>query len=117
MTLPYIALTSPTDFTEGVRIFLWGQVIASGLTWGVYLVIAVRLTIRSVWDFITDLLPYFCESLLVVFIVSLLQFAISDPWLLMFSQVIAGIGLYLLINYLLGSRIQRDALEYVSGLL
>lgn len=116
VTLPYIALSSPADFTEGVRIFLWGQVIASGLTWGIYLVIAVRLTIRSVWDFIVDLLPYFSESLLTVFLVSLLQFFVSNPWLLLISQGVAGVGLYLLINYLLGSSIQRDALEYIRGL-
>lgn len=115
ITLPYIALSSPVDFTEGVRIFLWGQVIASALTWGVYLVIAVRLTVRTIWDFVIDLLPYVAESFLVVIAVALLQFVISNPWLLMLSQGILGAGLYILINYLAGSRIQLDALSYLTG--
>lgn len=115
ITLPYIALSSPTDFTEGVRIFLWGQVIASGLTWGVYLYIAANLTIRSCWQFITDLLPYLAEAFLVVIAVALLQFVISNPWILMFSQGLSGLGLYFIINRLLGSKIQRDALTYLTG--
>lgn len=40
---------------------------------------------------------------------------ISNPWLLLPVQLIAGAGVYMGLNAMLHSAIQRDALNYIRG--
>ncbi len=115
ITLPYIALTSPDDVTEGIRIFIWGQVIASAVTWAATLIITARLSWRTCWQYLVDLLPYAAETLLLIIPMHILSTVIPNPWVLVIAQSVIGLTLYLAINAALRSKIQRDAIEYLTG--
>lgn len=113
VTLPWIALSSPTDPTEGLRIFLWGQVIASAVTWAATLVMTVKLTSRTLAAFLTDLLPSLAITLAVMAAMWLPSVWIGNDLALLMAEALTGAALYLGINHVGGSRIQRDALAYI----
>lgn len=114
VTLPYIALSSPADVTEGLRIFIGGQVVASAATWLATLILSARLTVNGVGRFLLDLVPYAALSLPIMAAMALLAPLISDPWTLIATQSAVGIGAWLGVNALLGSVIQRDVLKYIA---
>lgn len=113
VTLPWIGLTSVADVTEGLRIFLWGQVIASAVAWTVTLILTVRLIRRSVWQFIADLAPYIALTAAVMALMTIPALHVTDSWILLALQCTIGAGTYLGANAMLGSKIQRDAINYV----
>lgn len=113
ITLPYMAMTTPGDPVCGLRILLWGQLIASVITWFVTLVVAARLSGRAWAKYIVDCLPYVAETLAIMAVMIMLAAVIENPWILLAAQGIAGLGLYLAINAMLRSQIQRDALDYL----
>lgn len=113
VTLPYIAVTSPGDPTEGLRIFLWGQVISSALTWALTLVFTARLSQRHIGAYLYDLFPYLAETIVIMIPLLWVKSVIGNPWLLMSVQLAAGMAAYIGINALLRSRVQSDALNYI----
>ena len=115
ITLPYIALSSPADITEGVAIFLWGQVAASAVTWVVLLIIGARLSWRTPWHVLTDSIPYALLSLLAVIAMLLVKPLFDQPLAILACEAVTGIGIYLLINHLCDSKIQRDVIGYILG--
>lgn len=112
-TLPYIALSSPENLTEGITIFLWGQVIASVIAWAVMMVIAAKVSWSSPWRYLYDLLPYAAVSLLIAMGLWYLRDIIVNPWLQIVSVSIVGAALYIGINRLLGSKVQSEAFAYI----
>lgn len=114
VTLPYISLSTPDSLVEGVKIFLWGQLAASALTWVATLLIAVRLCHRSAFSFLLDLTPYLMETLLILVPVGAIALIVDNPLVTCIFQGVTGIALYMGINALLGSRIQRDVTEYFT---
>ena len=113
LTLPYMALELPGNPNYGLTIFVMGQLVASVVSWIVTLFIAASLSKRSWAEYLTDLLPYLVESLLICSGVWMLSGCIDNPWLLCLAQGSAGAGLYMLVNWVLRSKIQRDALDYI----
>lgn len=113
LTLPYISLSEPGAITQGLVIFLWGQVAASVIAWMVTLVYAARLSRRRVLEYITDLAPYTIETIAICTVMMLWTSVISNPWLLIAAQALTGVAIYLGVNHLAGSTIQRDALNYI----
>ena len=115
VTLPYIAETLPGDPVKGVRVMLWGQVIASVLTWGVTLWFTARATGIGMWKFVADMIPYVAIAT-VAMAVSVCSGMLSDShWMLVVIQPLAGMATYAAINYVLHSRIQADAIQYLFG--
>lgn len=115
ITLPYIAISTPTDLTEGVVIFLWGQVGASAVTWIVLLFIAARLSWRTPWQLLSDSIPYLLITLIAVGAMLRIPRLLTADWAILLCEIAAGGGIYLLLNYLHGSKMQRDVLEYILG--
>ncbi len=113
LTLPYIALTTPDDLTAGLRIFLWGQVISSILTWIATLVLAARLTSRNVRSMLFDLLPYASLTAVLLIPLAWMSTLSINPWLIIVAQTICCATLYIGVNRLLGSRIQADILQHI----
>jgi len=113
VTLPYIALSHPGDITEGLRIFLWGQVAASGATWLATLIVAARLTVRNAMQFLRDLIPYAALTAPIMAAMSLAATVVANPWALLLVQSAGGCSLYLGANALLGSAIQREVLSHI----
>jgi len=113
ITLPFLTLSTPADVTEGIRIFLYGQVAASAVFWAAMTLMAARVTGRRWWTLLLDIAPYLVETLLAV---SLMAFIVSlpmSPWAAMALALAAGAVLYLGLNRILHSRIQSDALAYI----
>lgn len=114
VTIPFIGLSESGALTRGLVIFLWGQVGASVLSWAVTLAIAARLSRRPVMQYIADAVPYLAETALACAAMWALSLVIGNAWLLLAAQCIVGPGLYIGVNALLHSRIQRDAIAYIT---
>lgn len=115
ITLPCIALSWEGDITAGVRIFILGQVVASAVAWFATLLIAAKLSRRSWLQYLSDSLPYAMLTLLILIPMYYESGLVSTPWLLCVVQLATGSGIYLLANFVLGSKVQRDALAYFRG--
>lgn len=115
LTIPYIAISSDADPTWGLSVMLVGQLVASALTWVVMLGFTVRVAKTSLWQYVRDLLPYLGLSLVAAPIMVLLRDAMPDAWLGIFVPAIFAIVFYLGANYLLGSRIQKEVVSFISG--
>lgn len=111
-TIPFIATTYPNDPVYGIKILLWGQIIASAISWIATICVTAPLTNRSKLSFIIDLVPYLTQTLVLMIPMYLLSFVISNVVLLPITQATIGIVLYISINYLMRSKIQKDAFDY-----
>lgn len=114
-TLPYIAETLPGDPVKGVRVMLWGQVIASVLSWIVTLLYTARATGIGVWRFIADMLPYVAITAVAMMVAMAAGLLSESSWALVVLQPLAGMVVYVGINFVLRSRIQADAFQYLFG--
>lgn len=112
-TLPVIAWSTPDDLTLGVKIMLIGQVIASAITFVVTIIIIARITGRSSWNFIGDLLPYIAETIIIMIPLALIMIINVAPFIILLAQFLIGLVLYLGINYVSRSVIQKEAIDYV----
>lgn len=112
ITIPYIAITSIDDPVYGVKILLWGQIIASAICWVATIYITAPLSNRSIWNFISDLIPYFVQVVIIMIPMILASYIINNEFILLIVQSAIGIVSYLTINHILRSQIQKDAIDY-----
>lgn len=112
ITLPYIAVSTPESPTYGIAIMLWGQIAASTLTWIYTLVMAAKCSWRTWWEFVTDSLPYCATTFIAWIPAAALAQVLKNEMLLLVVQAATFIVVYIGINAALGSRIQRDALDW-----
>lgn len=115
VTFPFMALTMPGDPVYGLRILLWGQIAATLLTWGASFVVTVRVTGVGPWRFITDMMPYFMQTILIIPVMLIVAMPIAAPWLKLTVMAITALTLYLGGNHLFHSKIQREVLQYITG--
>lgn len=113
LTLPYIALSHPDDVVYGVKILLWGQVAAAILTWAVTLFVTAPLSGRSVMAYVMDYAPYIVETLVVIGVFRWVGQMIDNELLSLVVQGLIAVVMYVGINCLTGSAIQRDALSMI----
>lgn len=115
VTFPFMALTMPGDPVYGLRILLWGQIAATLLTWVASFVVTVRVTGVGPWRFITDMLPYFMQTILIIPVMLIVAMPVGAPWLKLTVMAITALTLYLGGNHLFHSKIQREVLQYITG--
>lgn len=113
VTLPYMSLSSPGNLVEGLEIILWGQVIASALTWIATLATTVRITGMSWTMYLRDMLPYFGSSAVIAAVIYAFTFAALPDWLMLTLQALTAAALYLGINRILPSKIQREIFAHL----
>lgn len=115
LALPYISLATYDNAVYGLTILLWGQLAASFITWVATVIVTARLTSISAWQYIHDMLPYLLSSVIIGLAVwQLARLPMSD-FALLVSQGIAALLLYVGVNCLFPSRIQRDVFAYLTG--
>lgn len=114
-TLPYLAVSLPEDPVYGLTVMLWGQLGASVLTCAVTLRIVSRLTSRPVRQYLADMAPYVALSLVIAFVMWFTGTFIISPSLSCAVLSAEAVILYAGINYLSGSRIQRDVFAFICG--
>lgn len=109
--LAIVAIVATIPF--GIEWLVGGQVIAAF----VYFIYAVWLTSSvtgySLAGMVKELIPYTVISVAGAVPAWLLGQVIESPWLLLPAQLVAFSCIYLLINYLLRSRIQQEVLGYL----
>lgn len=111
-TFPFMAMATPQNPVYGIEILLWGQVIASAITWVVTMKVTAPLSHRTMWSYIKDLTPYLLQTTIIMLPMYLLSQVIDNVAILLVSQSIVGLTLYVAINHLMRSKIQKDALDY-----
>lgn len=117
LCLPWLGLGADQGLTSGVRIFLWWQLAATFAAWAVTLAMTARLSWRTSWQFLADLIPYAAITAIACAPMLALSRCISQPWLLLAAQGACGTAAYLGANAVLGSKIQAEALRYLRQML
>lgn len=110
-SLPYIAMSRDTNIVWGLEMLLWGQLIASAITWIATLVVVARLTEMSVLSYLRDLAPYIILSLIIGGLMYSVYFLTTQPIVILIAQIAIGLGLYLTINHVAGSVIQQEVIS------
>lgn len=111
-TLPFMAMSTSDNPVYGIEILLWGQIIASAITWLATLMATAPLSNRTIWGYMVDLTPYLVQTLMIMIPMHLLSFVIDNVVLLLTAQAVTGAVLYLSINHIMRSKIQKDAFDY-----
>ena len=114
-TLPYIDLQRPGQPVLGLEIMLWGQLIASIISWITTLIYTTRFTTTTISSFIKDLLPYLISSTVICIGLWKLSEIIYNPLICLAIQIPSALIVYFLVNKLMGSKIQDDVLGYIRG--
>ena len=112
-TLPYMSLSSAANVVYGLEIMMWGQVIASALTWVATILTTARVTSIPAACYLRDLLPYFAISILIASGLCLVACTGWVAWQILAVQVALGLGFYVGINSMLSSKIQRDIFAHI----
>ena len=118
ITLPYMASTLPTDPVYGLQIMLWGQVVASLIAFVATIITTAKVTGISILSFLRDLAPYIVSSLIIAALISvipqLISPAVTADWIVLLIQIVVSLSLYVGINALFPSKIQRDILNQLK---
>ena len=112
-TLGYIPLSRPGDIVYGLRIMIYGQILAAVITWFATLLIICRMTDRKVSGMLGDIAPYLVGSLIASAVAIAAGQPFVNPWSVFAVQAVVGFGVYIIINYIAGSVIQREAFRFI----
>ncbi|MBO5052778.1 MAG: lipopolysaccharide biosynthesis protein [Muribaculaceae bacterium] len=115
--LPILSDTTPDNPVWGLEIMLWGQIVAAIAAWITTLIAVKRATGRSIGIFIVECVPYLAMCLVIGTAMYLIGYNIPNPWIALPLQGLIGLSVYLIINHLLKSKIQADAIAYIKGKL
>lgn len=111
-TIPFLNLTTPLNPVYGLEIMLWGQVAASALTWLITLVSTVRISRVPVMMFLTDMLPYFAQTAVIIPLMGVAGAPFENPWLKILLMGATGLCLYIGGNFFFKSKIQKEVFMY-----
>lgn len=117
VTFPVMAVSLPGNPVWGVSVMLWGQVAAAVVAWALTIWYVNRRCGVSGARLILDYMPYLLLSLVLGAMMLAIGEWVANPWIAIAAESIMGLGLYMLVNSLAGSRIQEDAIAYVRGKL
>lgn len=112
VTLPYLAIQTPGDPVYGISLLLAGQVGASAISWIYTLIMASRRTGLGLGAHLRDLAPYFVLAALGAAVIWSMRYLPGSEFLLTGAGLIAAGVVYFVGCKVLGSKIQREALDY-----
>lgn len=113
ISLPFMTILSDGDIVYGIKIMLAGQIVAALVSCAVSLIVAAKASKQSSLQYVVHLLPYLVITLLALAAAYPVCTVISNPWLLAAVQSIVMIGVYILVNSLLHSALQKEVLSYI----
>jgi hypothetical protein len=114
-TLPFIAISRGDDVVYGIKLLLLGQIVASAICWAVMVIKTAPVSGRSVGSFLADSVPYMVESVMIMAVIWVESLVISNCWVLLICQGVTALVLYVAVNAVLNSAIQRDVLSFLRG--
>ncbi len=110
-----IALAILVTVPYGIKWLVIGQLVA-GVVCYVYTAVLVYKATGYHWALlINEAMVYVMWIMLALFPVKLLELAVTDCWLLLPLQLMVGAAVYLLINALMRSELQKEVLTYAFG--
>ena len=115
VTFPFMAMSLPGDPVYGVRILLYGQLVATVATWILSLAVTVRRTRIPLVRFVADMLPYLMQTLVIVPVMLLCASVFDAAWLRLTVMCAVALVLYIGGNRILGSKIQGEVFAYIRG--
>ena len=110
---PVLALSTPTRPTYGLELMLYGQIAASALMWLLTLIAAAKVTGSGILGYITDAGVYLLTAAPAVAAAVAVQALVSSPFMAIAAGGIAAAAVYLAVNAMLGSALQREVLALV----
>lgn len=113
VTLPFINESRAGNPVWGLEIMLWGQILSSFVAWIATLILTMRLIKAQIRIFLADLMPYLGLVLFISVILIGIDWIIKSDIIVLLLQIIVALTLYLGINRLAGSNIQREAIAYI----
>lgn len=113
VTLPFMTILSDGDLVYGIKIMLAGQIIAAFFSWTVSLIVAAKASKQKSIQYVVHILPYFVISMLAVLAAYPVSTVVSNPWLLAVFQSMVLIVVYVAINSILHSALQKEVLAYI----
>lgn len=113
ITLPYLNETQPDNPVWGLELLLWGQIAASALTFGITLIYTAKLIGANILRLLLDLAPYATLTLLIIPVMTAVGWMFASPLVCLMVEAVVALTLYLGINKLAGSNIQKEVLGYL----
>lgn len=114
-SLPFMSTSTAEDPLLGIRIMLYGQILASIVAWVITLISACRVSGAKVGAYLRDLLPYLVLTLFICPVLWLIASFDLPPVIILILQCAAGSSLYIGANCLLRSKIQAEAIAFAMG--
>lgn len=114
-TLPFIAMSREGDILFGIRILLYGQLGASVIAWAVMTVKTAKVTGRRFGQFLGDNVPYLAETVVIGAVMWGESLLIGNCWTLLLVQALTGVGMYVGVNLMLKSVIQKEIFAFIRG--
>lgn len=113
-TFPVMALETPDNPVYGITLLLYWQLAASAVTWIVTLVVTVRSVGIKAGTLLGGLLPYMLISVIAAIPALPVEGLSDNPWVTLVLQTGIFLTVYLLINAVLGSKIQKEAFSMIG---
>jgi len=112
-TLPFISDTKPGNPVWGLELMFWGQIGSSAITFAVTMIYTAKLIGADILRLLGDLAPYLVLTLLIIPVMTAAGWLADSPMLTLIIEAVVALGLYLGINKLAGSNIQKEVLGYL----
>lgn len=104
-----------TVFFNNLPLLVWGQLIASGVTWAIVLVMTSRSTAKSLRVMMADLLPFLILSVGMAAVCVLAGSVFTSAWMQLAAEIVAGGLAYWLALKLLHFPELSEAETYLLG--
>lgn len=104
-----------TVFARSVELLVWGQLLASVLTWVVIVLMTGKVIGYGVGRMIKDLLPYLGVALLMGGVCLLTGMTALPAWVSLIVEVALGGSFYVAVMYLIKMPELKEAADYLFG--
>lgn len=115
LTFPYMSLSTDTNPVEGLAILLSGQLVSSAITYIVTLIVCCRYTEMHLSGYLRDLAPYFLLTMILLPMILWINSLHIHAALQLAAGGCVALAMYMGVNYLAGSQIQKDILAFARG--
>jgi O-antigen/teichoic acid export membrane protein len=110
-----IAAILATIKSGSVEILVWGQFLATLVTFIIILFITHRAIGYKISKTLSDNAPYFILTAAIMAGISLIPKLVNSPAIILLAEAVAGAGIYYIVLKLAGSAILKEAQEYALG--
>lgn len=113
-TFPFMADSTPTQPAWGLAVLLWGQLGAALVAWIATVWMALHRSRASAGGYLRDLAPYCMLTLVTVPAMAAVGALADNAWGKLLLEGTTALAIYLTVNGLFGSQIQKDVLGYLT---